>query len=148
MIASITSTSQIPPLASARLTTDRETHRSARNNMMRVELKRSTDHNRVLVFFASLFLCVSHSHPSHGLRGPCYGDMLRKALGSPPLEGDNLLLKNHISAYQSISRFDDMTLWPIRVFDKLELPDHQPIIQKPPSMQAQAQGRVSNQRGK
>ena len=32
--------------------------------------------------------------------------MLRKALGSPPLEGDNLLLKNHISAYQSISRFD------------------------------------------
>ena len=29
---------------------------------------------KALVFFASLLLCVSHSHPSHGLRGPCYGD--------------------------------------------------------------------------
>ena len=30
-------------------------------------------HKRDLVLFASLQLCVSHAHPSHGLRGPCYG---------------------------------------------------------------------------
>ncbi len=126
MIPSTTSTSQIPSLASARLTT----HRSARDSTTHVELKRLTNRklrvfahliprsllfplgcewelrkkvlrtkhhtNRFAVFFASLLLCVSHPHPSHGLRGPCYGGMLRKALGSPPLEGDNLLLKNQI----------------------------------------------------
>ena len=148
MIASITSTSQIPPLASARLTTDRETHRFARDNITHVELKRLTDHNPVRGF---LCVFVSLREPFAPLARPQRA-MLRGHVTErswlPPLEGDNLLLKNHISAYQSISRFDDMTLWPIRVFDKLELPDHQPIIQKPPSMQAQAQGRVSNQRGK
>ncbi len=59
-----------------------------------------------LCVFASLLLCVSHAKPSLDQRGPCYGKVLRKGLGSPPLEGDNLLLKNHISEYQSISRFD------------------------------------------
>ena len=116
MIPSTTSTSQITPLAPARLTTDRETHRSARNSTTHVELKRLTDRKlrvfanltprsllfplgcewelrkkvlrtkhhtiRFTVFFASLLLFVSHPHPSHGHRGPCYGDMPRKALGS------------------------------------------------------------------
>ena len=118
MIPSTTSTSQIPPLASARLTTYRETLRSARNNIMRVELKRLTDRkqrvfahliprsllfplgcewelrkkvlrtkhhtNRCAVFFASLRLCLSHPHPSHGHRVPCYGDMPRKGLAPLP----------------------------------------------------------------
>ena len=160
MIPSTTSTSQITPLAPARLTTDRETHRSARNSTTHVELKRLTDRklrvfanltprsllfplgcewelrkkvlrtkhhtNRFAVFFASLRLCVSHPHPSHGHRGPCYGAMLRghatgpcygamlrgHATGPcygamlrghaterscpPSLERDNLLLKNQI----------------------------------------------------
>ena len=51
------------------------------------------------VFFASLLLCVSHTHPSHGLRGPCYGVVLRRCLGSPspPVggEGDLRHSKRH-----------------------------------------------------
>jgi hypothetical protein len=40
MVYSSTSTTQTPPIASARLTNDRETHRSARDNTKYVEPKR------------------------------------------------------------------------------------------------------------
>ncbi len=50
------------------------------------------------------FLCVlvSLREPTAPLARPqraSYGDVLRNGLVSPPLEGDHLLLKNHISAY-------------------------------------------------
>ena len=70
----------ITTIASARSTNDRETHHSARNNTRHYELKRdrltSNSHRsptsspnatyKVLVFFASLLLCVSHSQPPLG----------------------------------------------------------------------------------
>jgi hypothetical protein len=175
MIPSTTSTSQITPLAPARLTTDRETHRSARNSTTHVELKRLTDRklrvfanltprsllfplgcewelrkkvlrtkhhtNRFAVFFASLRLCVSHPHPSHGHRGPCYGAMLRghatgpcygamlrghatgPCYGAMPRKGlAPLLSKGTIccskiksSGYQSISRLDGIVIMPTRI---------------------------------
>ena len=143
MISSTTSTSQIPPLASAQLTTDRETHRSARDNITHVELQRLTDRNRRV--FAHLppgrfsspttktevknkvssapsitqpgfgFLCVFVSlRESFAPLARPQRAMLRghatESSWLPPLEGDNLLLKNHISVYQSISRFDGIGL--------------------------------------
>ena len=52
---------------------------------LRKKVLRTKHHtNRFAVFFASLLLCVSHPHPSHGHRGPCYGDMPRKGLAPFP----------------------------------------------------------------
>ena len=39
--------------------------------------------NLTQVFLASLPLCVSHTYPTPGQRGPCYGDSLRKGLAPP-----------------------------------------------------------------
>ena len=149
MIFSTTSTSQIPPLASARLTIDRETHHFSRDNITHVELQRLTDRKlrvfanliprsllfplgcewelrkkvlrtkhhtiRFAVFFASLLLCVSHLHPSHGHRGPCYGDMPGKGLAPLLSKGTICCSKIKSSAYQSISRLDGIGLVPFRL---------------------------------
>ena len=70
-----------------------------RRGVTKMLLRSKHDTSWFAVFFASLRLCVSHTHPSHGLRGPCYGVVLRKCLGSPspPVggEGDLRHSKRH-----------------------------------------------------
>jgi hypothetical protein len=128
MIPSTTSTSQITPLAPARLTTDRETHRSARNSTTHVELKRLTD--RKLRVFANLtprspcYGAMLRGHatgPCYGamLRGhatgPCYGAMPRKGLAPLLSKGTICCSKIKSSGYQSISRLDGIVIMPTRI---------------------------------
>jgi len=72
MILSTAATSQTPTIASERPTTDRETHRSARNDSTHAQLKRLTTHLLTIdrSFVASLIHPVAVLSRRYGLDQP------------------------------------------------------------------------------